>query len=315
MVRVCAGAIALASSVGCLGPLESDVPGYSRHVLPAGSEVPLARDDYETNHKIDEADGLDEGAVPLVQGFAQGRVVHYWDLGVAKSSIAPAYYLTRCDHERKPVPNQAIAHPWIWASVPGDPDYSPFRALAPVCVTDRYAGEVIDSPEALSDAIDMKLVREPAEPIRWRNLPVIAAGVLAEAGLTLDAAYAGARRVDFLSFASQEGDFPFVDKRIAAKNVYELSFEGSEKVEQVVFAHGLFDEAGQRNAAYFPAWKRIAVVLASDADLSQFDRESAIVSIDAEGKLKPAQPAVKSAKAAGDTVNRPHQALLEEGLQ
>ena len=81
---------------------------------------------------------------------------------------------------------------------------------------------------------------------------------------------------DCLSLEQQEGYLTYVEKRIAAKNVYELSFMGSEKIERVVFAQGILDENGQRNPSYAPAWKVVAVKLAAGTDLTLFDRESAL---------------------------------------
>lgn len=301
-------------SLGCLGPLESDQPGYSRHILPAGSHAPSARDDYEANRKVDMNDGLSAGEPELKAGFAQGVSVNYWDLGLAKGSIAPAYYLTRCDRDHVPQEGGALEHPWIWDSAPGDPDYTPYRALYPVCITEDYDGELIPSGEALSDAIDMQLVREPNAPSRWLNLPVIAAGVVPNSGVVARPALIAGRLYECLSFEQQEGHLTFVEKRIAAKNVYELSFPGNDRVERVVFAQGLLDENGQRNPSYAPAWKVVAVKVAAETDLTPFDRESTLVTVDEKGGVKPAAEQVLSAKPTGDVVNRPHQAPPLEAL-
>jgi hypothetical protein len=292
--------------------LASDLPGYSTHVLPKGARVPKADDDYETNHKIDENDGVDAGAVPLRQGFAQGAAVGYWDFGVTKGNLAPAYFLTLCDSHGEPAPNGALDHPWFWDSAPGDPDYSPFRSFQPVCVTTRYAGELITSAEALSDAIDMQLVIEPGKPVYWLDLPVVAKGVKATGGLAACEAYVGGHAVHCVSLADEEGRFAYKDKRIAAENVYELSFAGSEDIERVVFAQALLDARGQRNPLYAPAWKVVAVTLASDADPSAFDSEDDLVKIAADGSLTPIGPLVLEAKATGDTVNRPQRAHAAE---
>jgi hypothetical protein len=85
------------------------------------------------------------------------------------------------------------------------------------------------------------------------------------------------------------------------------------KVERVVFAQGLYDDSGQPNAGYTPAWKLIAVTLAKGSDVSLFDRESSLVTVDEKGGVKPAAPEVVSAKPTGSVVNRPHQRPVEAG--
>ncbi|MFT3925851.1 MAG: hypothetical protein QM778_25130 [Myxococcales bacterium] len=292
---------------GCLGPLASDKPGYSRYVLPPDARVQAARDDYEANHKVDMNDGLEAGPIPLKSGFADGQGVKYWDLGVAKGTIAPTYFLTRCGEHRAPLPGGALDHPWLSDAIPGAPDYTPFRALYAVCVTDDYAGEIIASTAALSDAIDLGLVREPNDPTEWLDVHMVALGEMPGPGLSGRQVYVDDLLFDCVSSEPQEGRFPFVDKRIAAKNVYELSFEGSMKIERVVFAQALIGADGQRNPSYAPAWKVIAVTMKAGTDLTLFDRESALVTLDDKGTPKPAAPEVVSAKASGNTVNRPQQ--------
>jgi hypothetical protein len=152
----------------------------------------------------------------------------------------------------------------------------------------------------------MGLVLEPAAPLRWLNLPVVASNVLPDPGMSSAQALVSERIYDCVSLERQEGFFTYTEKRINARNVYELSFAGSMKVERVVFAQGLLDDAGQPNPAYTPAWKLIAVTLAPGTDVTLFDRESALVIVDEKGGVKPAAPEVVSAKPSGTVVNRPH---------
>jgi hypothetical protein len=290
---------------GCLDPLVDDAPGYSWRVLPEGTRVPKAAADYELNHKIDQDDALEAGELAPSQGFAAGTPVRYWDLGAAKATIAPAYLLTRCDGAGKPIEGGALPHLLLVDSVPGDADYTPFRSLNMTCVRPTYAGELITSLEALSDAIDLGILDEPSAPQRWVNYPVVAAGVKFKTAV-FPALYRGAQ-IEHLSFMSHEGTFAFADKRIKAANVYEVVRDGSDAVERVVFAQALLDAHGKPNPRYAPAWRVVTVTISEDADIEAFTREEDLVLVAEDGTLTAAREAVLSAMPTGSTVNRPHQ--------
>lgn len=306
----CAG-VAVFLSAGCLDPMVSDQPGYSRHLLKAGTRVPSSADDLEVDLRIDKNDGVKAGRVAPRSGFADGKEVRYWDLGPAKSSIAPVYVLARCDAEGNPREDEPVEHPWIIESAPGDADYTPFRSLNYACITDAYAGELIPSAEALSDAIDMRLVLEPQAPRWWVNAPVVSAAV--EAVTSADevverpTAHYRNMQVTYLSFGAHEGRLEFADRRVKAQNVYELKRQGEERVAQVVFAQAMLDDAGALNPRYAPAWRVVNVVLAAEADLTVFTRERDLVTIDDEGELHPASELVVSVESTSDLVNRPHE--------
>lgn len=295
--------IAAVMATACLDPLASDEAGYSRYLLAADAKVPSSVDDFELNQKIQLNDGLDPGPVPILEGYAQGHLVHYRDFGEARPMIAPAYALTRCDSKHVPKADGLLSHPWFWDSVPGDADYSPYRGLYLTCITDRYGGELITSMEALSDAVELGLVREPLAPQQWFVLPVTAADV--ETGDLAESAFYRGSRVPFMQLDTPPTGLPYADKRIQAQNVYELAFESTATVQRVVFAQARVGADGKPNARYAPAWSLVSVVLSDDAPLEEFTQESDLVSVAEDGTLTPASPWVLSAAPAGTTVNRP----------
>ena len=63
-----------------------DQAGYSRHLLPAGSNVPVAYDDVTIARKIDNNDGLTGQMISPKDAFAAGSPLKYWDLGAAKTT-------------------------------------------------------------------------------------------------------------------------------------------------------------------------------------------------------------------------------------
>ncbi len=303
-------ALALVFSVGCLDPLVSDEPGYSRLVLPAGSKVPSADDDADLNGRIDAYDGVDAPLVDLRSGFADGNEVHYWDFGAANGKAVPGFYLTECDAAGAPRAGGRIeAHPMLWDSVPGDKDYSPLRALQAVCVTADYAGELITSLSALDDAIDIGIVGEPREAQVWVNCPVVAKGVSLDVGGTspvkADDVYYRGQRIHCLDFSSEEGEFSTETKPTVA-NVYELTRRGDSQNVRVVFSLVPRTAQGQRAPDYSPLWKIVKVTLASDVALEDYTKVSDFAVLD--GKLaKPANDKVLAIQVTDRIVNRPLQ--------
>lgn len=178
-------AIAIAIvAAGCrLGPLVDDIPGASGHVLEAGSPVPKAADSPEIANQINLNDGIDDkvlainnGVIPRGTGQSAGNPVRYWSFGFATRAPAPLFRF----YERTASGLQAISHPPMVESLPGERSYNPLHTINQVVVTDRYRGELITSGDALADAIDLGLVEDPVPTGEFVASPIVLPGVLLE---------------------------------------------------------------------------------------------------------------------------------------
>jgi hypothetical protein len=160
-----------------------------------------------------------------------------------------------------------LAHPVIVDSIPGDSDYSPFRAFQVACVTSKYKDEVIPSLDAFNDAIDLGLITDPtATPAAfWINQPIVtpevALGGVAD-GTPSTAFYRGTRVLHH-SMEPQEGQFA-VDPMmpLVTGNVYEIVKPGSMTPVRVIFSQPYWLPDGvTRNPLYTPAWLQVTVTL------------------------------------------------------
>ncbi len=94
--------------------------------------------------------------------------------------LAPLYVFGTLDTSGvfTPLPT----HPPLIDTICGDVRYSPIRRVTDVPVTDKYAGELITTTAALSDAIDLGLVGDPVPDGTWVNMPVVLPGTTLEVG-------------------------------------------------------------------------------------------------------------------------------------
>jgi len=293
----------------CLDPLVGDDPGFSRWVVPAGTVIPSAYDDPQINRKIDLNDGATMPNVALKNGFAEGQPVQYWDFGAAKRSASAAYGLARCGGEGPP-----IDHPIITDTIPGDTDYSPYRAVQMACVTAKYNNEIIPSLEAFNDAIDIGLILDPSGtlPGTWINVPIVAANSSAQLpmGPKPSRAYYRGYTVSYFDMQTQEGAFTYTAMPVPSPNVYELVQPTSPTPVKVIFSKPFADPADptKRNAAYSPSWLVATVTLATtdEAVIASLKAESDIVVVGMMNTLTPKDPkVVKSAVVTMNRVNRP----------
>lgn len=313
-------ALAVACSA-CLEPLVDDNPGYSRNVLPPGSAVPSAYADLQVSRKIDMNDGVSPPLVELKTGYANGSQVQYWDLGAAKRAAVPAYALTRCGPDGRALPDARLMEwPLIMETIPGDPDYSQYRAISWVCLTDKFSGEVISSSDAIDDAVELGLVLDPAPADFWINLPVVSPGVeLASPSgpRAPQRAFHKGTEVVAHSFDDQEGRFPYGNgATVGAGRVYEILKGGSPAPVRVIFSEPYATD-GVRNPAYSPQWSLYSVTLkplegdeatTADMDIESWTRESDIVEVNPKsGTPAPKHPRVAAVTASMATsrVNRP----------
>jgi hypothetical protein len=321
MQRWQGAALVVALCSGCLEPMVGDDPGYSRNLLPQGSAVPSAYAELSTSHKIDRADGLSVPLVPVSNGFADGNAVRYWDMGMAGRSASSVYALANCGPEGQPLPGSKVDQwPILFESVPGDGDYTPYRAISWVCVTEKYSNQIISSGDALGDAIKLGLLREPIPAAVWVNLPIVAAGVEVagtEQNRPALTGYYKGTTVTYYSFEDQEGTFPYEPKQLVAGKVYEIFKSGAMAPVRVIFSQPYMKD-GVRNPMYSPYWNLFTVTLtglkganpealAADAAVE----EMAIQSWTKEGDILAAQKQTPSriqsvvASMTNPRVNRP----------
>lgn len=160
---------------GCrLDPLVEDKPGASAHLLPRGAAVPSVTDNNDLATQIRTNDGIDDtvlaanmGAVPLGTGMSATKTVRYWSFGPATRAPSPMYVFY--DATMKLLPG----HPPMVDAVPGDRGYSPLHTLINVVTTDAYDGQLITTPAALADAIDLGLVEKPMPTGQFVDSPIV----------------------------------------------------------------------------------------------------------------------------------------------
>ncbi len=172
-------------------PLPPDGPPPFVHVLPAGSTVPGIDTNAELLIQIRINDGLNDaaltasgGVVTRGTGKSGGATVRFWNFGPAPiesgiSVVAPLYVFGTVDETTgafTPLPD----HPPMIDTVPGDTRYSPLRRVTNVPVTSLYAGELITSLPALSEAVERGLVGDPVPDGTWVNMPVVLPGTKLE---------------------------------------------------------------------------------------------------------------------------------------
>jgi hypothetical protein len=161
-------------------------------ILPSDATVPSISTNVALATQIQINDGLSDsalvtsgGVITRSTGKAAGATVLYWNFGaqaVAGNFVvsAPVYILAQSDGGGGYTP--IAAHPMLIDSIPGDGRYSALRREVYVPVTSMYAGELITSVEALTEAIERGLVLDPVPKGTWRNMPVVPVGTKLEVG-------------------------------------------------------------------------------------------------------------------------------------
>src|SRR5262245_21320176 len=174
------------------GPVP-DTPG-PRFLLPPGTVVPSIADNAELTNQIKIFDGLSDavlamngGVIVRATGKANGAPVRFWNFGPAPLSenfvvSAPVYVLADDNGSGGYTPR--AGHPMLIDSIPGDTRYSPIRRIIYVPVTPLYAGELLASAEAIQEAFDLGLIREPVPAGTWVDMPVVPPGTLLDVGGT-----------------------------------------------------------------------------------------------------------------------------------
>jgi hypothetical protein len=177
------GAIAVIAA-GCrLDPLVDDIPGDSAHLLPSGTLIPSAGDSSELSAQIALNDGVDDaalratgGVVTRGRGLSNGEPVRFWSFGAATPAPSPLYLVG----EVGDAGFTSFGHPGLFDAVPGDPGYSPLHTVFEVVVTAEYDDQLITTPEALADAIELGLVEEPRATGTTVISPIVLPGTLVE---------------------------------------------------------------------------------------------------------------------------------------
>jgi hypothetical protein len=309
---------------GCLDSMVGDQPGYSRFILPPMSMPPLATDDVTTLRKIDVNDGVAKPGIMPKVGWAAGEQLMYWDFGAGKSRATVAYVIATCNGG-PPAPTE---HPVIVDSIPGDSDYSPYRALLFACTTDKYNGEILPSVDAFNDAIDLGLITDPtgSNATYWVDQPITTGiDVPLVGGLPTQSRLAFYRgtTVSYQTMEPQEGPNMFDGAMpVLTGNVYEILKPGSMAPVKVIFSQPGRLPDGGRNPQYTPAWIQVTVTLkapsvtppndmaalaaAYDTILAGLTKESDLVTVGMNNALTVANTSIiQSAVATTNRVNRP----------
>ncbi len=171
-------ALAVVSS-GCLDALVGDAVAPDTLVLPAGTPVPSLLDDPTAVAQITEADGL-AGTLVRQTAFANGQLVHAWNFGPAPGVASPLFVIARRDGNGELV--RIPEHPTVIEAIPGDVRYSPFWAVFFVEVNPTYAGELLTSFAAVSEAVDLGLVKRPVAQTFAVNCPIAGPDVRVDVG-------------------------------------------------------------------------------------------------------------------------------------
>ena len=293
-----ASALLASTSLGaCLGPVGDEHVGYSAELRPSGTAIPSVDRDTLLKNRIANNSAISNDLVTQRSAFANGAQVHYWDFGVALTSLEPIWTFRR--HGRNG-PDQPIDHYDLIDSIPGDANYSPFRALFVVFVTSAYAGERITSVRALEDAIELGLVEEPAPAEQYVDRPVAPASAALpwdgdrEPQATEPVYYRGHVAAQFRIGGEQEHSFMIGMGPIATPNAYvlrrqsdaapldeaqwkaDLDGDGDQDDSNLVFA---IDAAAPAVAAL---WKAVDVTVPDDyawgacrAESDLFDKQPA----------------------------------------
>ncbi len=264
---------------GCLDGGSPDPIGYSSHVRDEGARVPRAEEDMLLTMRIGGNDAVDE-VVPLHTAYAGGQVVQYWDFGTA-GSPEPAWVFHRRNADGA---TEAIGHPVLIDSVPGDSGYSPVRSLYLVVVTGDYDGERITSFQALEDAIELGLVEEPMAMGTAVNWPVVLAGTVLEvadgdAPVNLVESYYRGRIVMYVPLG---GDVPNVGRfaiergMLGTPNAYVLRRQNEvDPLDEFIAQRDLNGDADMKDSnlvfsvgageeGYTSIWQQVEVTVPSD---------------------------------------------------
>ncbi|MGE5187128.1 MAG: hypothetical protein ACM31C_33995 [Acidobacteriota bacterium] len=184
--------ICVLGTAACLGPQASDtITGTgSKNILPAGATVPSIADNAELVSQIRLNLGISGSllamtgnVVPRSTGKAGGASVKYWSFGPVPiesgfAVAAPLYVLVTDNGDGTYTP--IAEHPPLIDTICGDVRYSPIRRVTYVPVTDKYAGQLFPSVEALSDADAAGLIDTPVAAGTWVNMPVVLPGMQLE---------------------------------------------------------------------------------------------------------------------------------------
>jgi hypothetical protein len=184
--------VTAAAGAGCrLGPLVDDQPGASPNVLPSDATIPSVTTNPALVTQISLNDSLDtnvlatssmvivRGTGMTTGGAGEGAAVRFWPFGAADRAPTPIYVFGRGDPSSSSF-TPLTEHPPMVEVVPGDVAYAQIHTIFNVKVTDKYAGQRITTPAALSDALELGLVEEPVSIKVFVNWPIVRPGLKLE---------------------------------------------------------------------------------------------------------------------------------------
>lgn len=175
-------AVSFASALGgCLSPLTDDTPGYSEFIKTTADAIPLITEAPALASQVDANDQRAGELIALQAGWVAGRAINYWDFGTTPEFAIPVWLFRECDAAGEPI--AAIpGHPNVIDAVPGDVGYTSLWKMVIVCVTGKRSNEVFPSFRALSDGVEIGLLREPRDTGVWATCPVFLPSMRLEVG-------------------------------------------------------------------------------------------------------------------------------------
>jgi hypothetical protein len=285
--------------------------------LPADADIPNVEEDEVLAKRIANDDAVD-AVVALHTGYLAGAEVQYWDLGTASAAAEPIWIFRKHGADGEA---EAIDHPDLIDSVPGDMGYSPFRVPYLVYVTAAYDGERITSVPALEDAIEIGLLEEPQAMKTAVNWPVVAADTELELGggegplLPVPVYYRGHVATQLNLDAIHDG-LPLQRGSVPTANAYlprrqneadaleeatwqaDLDGDGDTLDSNVVFSVGPGDDG------YSPLWTQIDVIVSPLYAWGEL-RDEAQLFMHTDAGLEPIDAAFVSYARAEALLNRP----------
>lgn len=304
-------------AAGCrLGPLVDDLPATSVHLLPSGAQVPSASTDPDLANQITLNGGLDAAAVKaagnvITRGTgSSGQAVRYWAFGHATMAPSPVYELYR----EAGGGLTRVSHPLLLDAVPGDPGYSPIHTLNRLIVTDAYRDELITSPDALVDAIELGLVEDPEPTGTFITSPVVLSELRLEVGAGQPpavplVAYAHGHAVGMFrlggAFAEQPiAGFAPTSQLSVLREAREASYDFARPIFQAAVPTG---QPAGKVANYTPLCAVVKVDLAMGTSAASITDDSQLFNRSAAGAITSTTNLVARFEITSETVLWPLQ--------
>ena len=310
--------------LGCLEPLVDDAVLEAAVTFPKAEDVPDVGSKPAWLAAIDAGDQVERRIVRR-SGFAGGKRVWYWNVGIIDDSTLPLYALVEKGADGTAT---VLPHAYIVDAIPGRPGYTPVWTIHFVPVTERWAGEAITSVAALQDAQEAGLVGEPEETGLIGDCLIVHPDVVLEtrAGDVLPTrAYYRGVKVPLHVL----GNFTKVGEKVTApiSRVFQLRREGGEPIDEGARGVDITGDAdvndsnnlfpiGPGHAEETPVWQLVRVVVPKETqsvDTSQDEKASDIMAVSdlfliaEDGSLRPIAGKVVAFEVTEFIINCPFE--------